>query len=100
MTAAATSFKRDFSSEAIEEIRQRVTQKQIKALTVKGKNPLYDSVVIAGNGIGALCFAARLARSDAFRGKVTIIAPPINETRRLIDGVSYAVEPLIIFAQP
>ena len=88
MTAATTISGRDIGSDAVEEIRERLTQKQIDSLISKKQKPLYDSVVIAGNGIGALCFAARLARSEEFRGKVTIIAPPVVETRRLLDGVS------------
>lgn len=48
----------------------------------------YDSAVIAGNGIGAQVFAAQLAKSPQFAGKVTIVAPPLIESRRLINGVS------------
>ncbi|MCB1126658.1 MAG: hypothetical protein KDM81_09200 [Verrucomicrobiae bacterium] len=48
----------------------------------------YDSAVIAGNGIGALAFAAHLARNPRFAGKVTVVAPPAAESRRLINGVS------------
>jgi hypothetical protein len=48
----------------------------------------YDSVVIAGNGIGASAFAARLARSPAYAGKVTVVAPAIVERRKLDNGVS------------
>lgn len=50
--------------------------------------PRFDSVVVCGNGIGGLCFAARLARSDAFAGRVVLAAPPIEESRRLIGGVT------------
>ncbi len=35
----------------------------------------YDSVVIAGNGIGAQVFAAQLAKNPQFEGKVTLVAP-------------------------
>ncbi|AII11459.1 hypothetical protein EP51_46635 (plasmid) [Rhodococcus opacus] len=48
----------------------------------------YDSVAIAGNGIGAQVFAAQLSKYPQFAGKVTIVAPPVVETRRLINGVS------------
>jgi hypothetical protein len=48
----------------------------------------YDSAVIAGNGIGALGFAGWLAQSPLFEGKVTVVAPPVVESRRLINGVT------------
>src|SRR6201988_3885392 len=48
----------------------------------------YDSAVIAGNGIGALAFAGWLAQSPLFEGKVTVVAPPVVESRRLINGVT------------
>src|SRR6202008_3373617 len=48
----------------------------------------YDSAVIAGNGIGALAFAGWLAQSPLFEGKVTVVAPPAVESRRLINGVT------------
>ena len=48
----------------------------------------YDSAVVAGNGIGALAFAGWLAQSPLFEGKVTVVAPPVVESRRLINGVS------------
>ncbi|WP_139281952.1 hypothetical protein [Rhodococcus zopfii] len=48
----------------------------------------YDSVVIAGNGIGAQVFAAQLAKNPQFEGKVTLVAPAVSESRRLINGVS------------
>ena len=50
--------------------------------------PSYDSVVIAGNGIGAQAFAAQLVKHPQFEGKVTLVAPPAQESRRLINGVS------------
>ncbi|HYR16219.1 MAG TPA: hypothetical protein VEQ67_18695, partial [Mycobacterium sp.] len=49
---------------------------------------VYDSAVVAGNGIGALAFAGWLAQSPLFEGKVTVVAPPVVETRRLINGVT------------
>ncbi|MDN5746352.1 MAG: hypothetical protein L0H31_14715 [Nocardioidaceae bacterium] len=50
--------------------------------------PICDSVVIAGNGIGALTFAAALARDPRMEGRVTVVAPPVDESRRLLNGVS------------
>jgi len=58
-----------------------------KAVTDRGIC-VYDSAVIAGNGIGALAFAGWLAQSPLFEGKVTVVAPPVVETRRLINGVT------------
>lgn len=48
----------------------------------------YDSIVIAGAGLAALTFAARLARNPKFADKVSIVGPPTPETRRLLAGVS------------
>src|SRR6201984_107730 len=48
----------------------------------------YDSAGIAGNGIGALAFAGQLAQSPLFEGNVTVVAPPVVESRRLINGVT------------
>src|SRR6201993_5160232 len=57
--------------------------------TIKGRgNCAYDSAVIAGNGIGALAFAGWLAQSPLFEGRVTVVAPPAVESRRLINGVT------------
>lgn len=53
-----------------------------------GSGPVYDSVVIAGSGIGALTFAGRLVQDPRFAGKVTIVAPEAQESRRLIQGVN------------
>src|SRR5271156_5713965 len=58
-----------------------------KAITDRGIC-VYDSAVVAGNGIGALAFAGWLAQSPLFEGKVTVVAPPVVETRRLINGVT------------
>src|SRR5271154_1446653 len=58
-----------------------------KSITGRGMCP-YDSAVIAGNGIGALAFAGWLAQSPLFEGKVTVVAPPVVESRRLINGVT------------
>jgi len=58
-----------------------------KAITGRG-TCAYDSAVVAGNGIGALAFAGWLAQSPLFEGRVTVVAPPVVESRRLINGVS------------
>lgn len=51
------------------------------------KGPVaYDSVVVNSNGIGAITFAARMARDPAFKGRVIVAAKPVAESRRLIDG--------------
>lgn len=68
--------------------RAEATSKKVAQFTRRRGTPQYDSVVVAGNGIGALCFAARLARSEEFAGRVTVVAPPVEESRRLINGVS------------
>lgn len=64
------------------------TNRLVRRYVSKKSRPVYDSVVVAGGGIGALAFAARLARSDEFRGKVTVVAPPVKESRRLVPGVN------------
>ena len=46
----------------------------------------HDSAVIRGAGVGALVCAARLARGDAFAGRVTIAARRPVEDRRLVNG--------------
>jgi hypothetical protein len=69
-------------------LRHDRTEQSIKRLVGSRGKPDYDSIVVAGNGIGALTFAARLARDPCFSGRVTIVAPPISENRRLINGVS------------
>jgi len=74
--------------QSVDRVRETVTRRIIDKNTRRVGAPDYDSVVVAGNGIGALSFAARMARSDEFAGKVTIVAPPIEETRKLINGVS------------
>lgn len=52
------------------------------------EQPAYDSAVILGNGIGALCVAARLARSQRFAGKLLLVGKPPVESRRLINGLT------------
>src|ERR1700738_3410640 len=57
--------------------------------SINGRGPCaYDSAVVAGNGIGALAFAGWLAQSPLFEGKVTVVGPPVVESRRLINGVT------------
>jgi hypothetical protein len=51
------------------------------------KGPVaYDSIVVNSNGIGAITFAARMARDPRFEGRVVVAAKPVAESRRLIDG--------------
>src|SRR6201998_3946762 len=58
-----------------------------RAITGRGMCA-YDSAAIAGKGIGPLAFAGWLAQSPLFEGKVTVVAPPVVESRRLINGVT------------
>ncbi|MGV8995478.1 MAG: hypothetical protein ACOH12_00855 [Parvibaculaceae bacterium] len=46
----------------------------------------YDSVIVNSTGIGAIVFAARMARDPRFAGRVIVAAPPVKETRRLTEG--------------
>ena len=50
------------------------------------ERPGFDSVVIRGAGVGAMVMAARLARSDAFAGRVRIAAQRPAESPRLVNG--------------
>lgn len=50
------------------------------------ERPRFDSVVIRGNGVGAMTLAGRLARSESLAGRVVIAAPRPVESRRLING--------------
>src|SRR6201993_1455862 len=71
------------------DLARRTSVRNFLNKTIKGRgNCAYDSAVIAGNGIGALAFAGGLAQSPLFEGKVTVVAPPVVESRRLINGVS------------
>lgn len=73
----------------IDDERAKATEASIRRfLPATNGRPAYDSAVIAGNGIGALTFAARLSRHPEFAGRITVVAPPIVESRRLINGVS------------
>jgi hypothetical protein len=58
----------------------------------------YDSVVISGNGIGAAVLAARLNRSPEFTGRVVLAAPPVAESRRLINGVTLRARSIDYYA--
>jgi hypothetical protein len=68
--------------------RERAVRKFADDRLSRNADSIYDSAVIAGNGIGALTFAAQLSKSPRFQGKVTVVAPPVEESRRLIQGVS------------
>lgn len=82
------TLARSNGTTATEARRRALTERSIKQLVGGAGKPDYDSIVVAGNGIGALTFAARIARDPAFAGRVTVVAPAITETRRLINGVS------------
>ena len=58
----------------------------VRAGKAPDERPRYDSVVIRGNGVGALTLAGRLARSQSFAGKVVVAAPKPVESRKLING--------------
>ncbi|PCJ70304.1 MAG: hypothetical protein COA62_06785 [Rhodobiaceae bacterium] len=58
----------------------------------------YDSVVISGNGIGAAVLAARLNRAPEFAGRVVLAAPPVAESRRLINGVTLRARSIDYYA--
>jgi len=71
------------------DLARRTSVRNFLNKTINGRgNCAYDSAVIAGNGIGALAFAGWLAQSPLFEGKVTVVAPPVVESRRLINGVT------------
>src|SRR5580693_8928709 len=71
------------------DLARRMAVRDFLGRAINGRGTCaYDSAVIAGNGIGALAFAGWLAQSPLFEGKVTVVAPPVVETRRLINGVS------------
>src|SRR5246500_2527702 len=71
------------------DLARRTSVRNFLNKTIKGRGTCaYDSAVIAGNGIGALAFAGWLAQSPLFEGKVTVVAPPAVESRRLINGVT------------
>ena len=58
----------------------------IRAGAIPEERPRYDSVVIRGNGVGAMTLAGRLARSRSFAGKVVVAAPKPVESRKLVNG--------------
>lgn len=72
----------------IDDLRRNSVEEFVDSYVPEGGASAYDSAVVAGNGIGALTFAARLARHPRFAGKVTVVAPPMDDTRRLLNGVS------------
>jgi hypothetical protein len=55
-------------------------------------------VVVRGNGVGALVFAARLARSTAFAGRVRVASPFPVPNRRLINGCTVRTRSLDYYA--
>jgi|GEM_PF-1057515 len=67
---------------------QRIARRSIKDDVSALNRPFYDSVVVAGAGLTASIFAARLARSPEFAGKVVLAGSPPAETRKLNDGAS------------
>src|ERR1700739_377417 len=70
------------------DLARRTSVRDFLNKNIKGRGACpYDSAVIAGNGIGALGCAGWLAQSPLFEGKVTVVAPPVVESRRLINGV-------------
>ena len=71
------------------DLARRISVREFLNKSITGRGMCaYDSAVIAGNGIGALAFAGWLAQSPLFEGKVTVVAPPVVESRRLINGVT------------
>lgn len=69
-----------------------------KGLNLFQTDCAYDSVVISGNGIGAAVLAARLNRAPEFAGRVVIAAPPVAESRRLINGVTLRARSIDYYA--
>lgn len=71
------------------DLARRISVREFLNKSITGRGMCaYDSAVVAGNGIGALAFAGWLAQSPLFEGKVTVVAPPVVESRRLINGVT------------
>jgi hypothetical protein len=62
------------------------------------ERPAFDSVVVCGNGIGASVLAARLARSESFAGRVVVAAPPVEESRQLVGGLTLRSRALDYYA--
>lgn len=62
------------------------------------ERPRFDSVVVRGNGVGALVCAARLARSPAFAGRVRVASPFPEASRRLINGCTLRARSLDYYA--
>ncbi|MFC3226426.1 hypothetical protein ACFOGJ_04250 [Marinibaculum pumilum] len=59
----------------------------------------HDSVVIAGDDLAALAFAARLARSGSFAGRIVMLAPPRRMTRQLLLPVGVHAQALAELAE-
>ena len=64
----------------------------------RGAQPRFDSVVLNSTGVGALTMAGRLARTPAFQDRVRIAGTPVEESRRLIGGVTLRARSLDLFA--
>lgn len=58
----------------------------------------FDSAVVRGNGVSALTCAARLARSDAFRGRVVVASERPTEMPKLINGCTLRARSLDYFS--
>jgi len=65
---------------------------------VRPERPRFDSVVVRGNGVGALVCAARLARSKSLHGRVRIAAPRPTESRRLVNGCTLRARSIDYYA--
>src|ERR1700733_7497764 len=71
------------------DLARRISVREFLNKSITGRGMCaYASGVISGNGIVALAFAGWLAQSPLFEGKVTVVAPPVVESRRLINGVT------------
>lgn len=62
------------------------------------EKPNFDSAVIYGSGIGALTCAGRLARSQTFKGKVTIAGNYPESKTKLINGCTLRARSLEYFS--
>jgi len=60
--------------------------------------PQFDSVIVRGNGIGALTFSGRLARSESLGGRVVIASPPVRQSPKLIGGCTLRSRSLDYFS--
>ena len=86
--ALTQTQRRTPSPDQADDARARIVERKLDGW-ITGTGTDFDSVVIAGgNGITSHAFAARLAREPRFAGKIVLAAPPKQESRRLIGGVS------------